>query len=108
MGRAVNRKIDLDARRKARAAEAEADHEPVEVVFSDTKFELPAELPWRFASLLFKGEVEPALAAAFGEDEYQRFLALDPSVDDVQGLVEDLSEAYGLSEGESSASASSS
>lgn len=107
MGRATSRKIDLDARRKARAAEAEADGEPVEVTFGDTKFVLPAELPWRFASLLFKGEVDDALAAAFG-DEYERFMGLDPSVDDVQGLVEDLSEAYGLSEGESSASASSS
>lgn len=107
MGLAVNRKIDLDARRRARAAEAEAGGEPVEITFGGTKFELPTELPWRFASLLFKGEVDDALAAAFG-DEYGRFLSLDPSVDDVQGLVEDLSEAYGLSEGESSASASSS
>ena len=108
MGRASNRKIDLDARRRARAAEAEADHEPVEITFGDSKFELPAELPWRFASLLFRGEVDAALAAAFGESEYERFMGLDPSVDDVQGLVEDLSAAYGLSEGESLASASSS
>lgn len=120
MGRAVKRKIDLDARRKSRAAAAEVDQEPVEIKFCNMKFTLPAEMPWRFASLAFAGDVDGALRLAFDagepppdeddpqDSQYDRFLWLNPSVTDVLALVEDIGEAYGLSMGESSASASSS
>lgn len=107
--------IDLDALSAARA-EVRKDEAPT-VRFSGRDFQLPYELPFAVIeaiSRLQKAQEKDdnALAAdviidvsraLFGAD-FQAFLDLRPSMQDVSTLLENVSSAYGMSMGESEAS----
>lgn len=106
--------IDLDAARAARE-EARGTAETPTAVFRGKSFDLPTELP--FGVFLVLGDArqsEDSMAtlmalrdlmhSIFG-DQAQDFLALNPSLEDMTGLVGGLVEGYEVGEpGESQAS----
>lgn len=109
--------INLD---EARAARREAQKEiPEPIVFNGVEFELPLELPitcvhWMtklgVASEKKDGEgITKALVgtveALFSAETCERFMAFNPSLEDLLAVVEGLPEEYGLTAGESTASA---
>jgi hypothetical protein len=98
-----HRVIDLD---QAKAARAEVAKEPVAIKFGGEEFELPAELPADFALLASEDREYEALRALFRADT-ERFFGLRPSLDDVTELIAQIGTVYGLSVGESPASANS-
>lgn len=98
----MSRTLDLDARRKA--AMAEANHEPLVLTLSGEQFTLPVELPLSFAYYLQTMEILKAARTLVGPDDAQRFLDANPTVEDMEAIVE----AYGVGLGESSGSPTSS
>jgi len=94
------RAIDLD---KIRAARAEVEQQPIVVTYKEQDFELPPELPFDFADLLGRGHAREAFGVLLGDDT-ERFFALKPTLPDIKDLSEELQRAYGMTEGESSAS----
>lgn len=97
--------LDLDA---LRAARAEANGTGGTITFGGRKFKLPPEWSYEAALDAAVGDMQGALAKTFGEKEFKRFMALQPTVQDITALAEYLQQAYGRSEGESSASSTSS
>lgn len=103
-GAAPQRIIDLAA---ARAARAEAHREPVVLRWDEgVEFTLPVEMPADFALLAQEGSMRGALAALLG-DQADEFFALRPTMDDVNALAEEAGRVYGMTPGESPASAKS-
>lgn len=97
--------LDLDA---ARAARAEARGESPTVTLGGETFILPAELPMRYVWTLVEGDDMDALKVLFN-GQLERFLATDPTREDILALVAGVPKLYGLaSQGESPASAGSS
>jgi hypothetical protein len=97
--------LDLDA---ARAARAEARGEPPTVTLGGETFTLPAELPMRYVWTLVEGDDMDALKVLF-DGQLDRFLATEPTREDILALVAGVPALYGLaSPGESPASAGSS
>lgn len=97
--------LDLDA---ARAARAEARGEPPTVTIGGETFTLPAELPMRYVWTLVEGDDMDALKVLF-DGQLDRFIAADPTREDILALVAGVPKLYGLgSPGESPASAGSS
>lgn len=84
--------IDLDA---ARAARAEAHGEPKTLLFGGETFILPVECPFTFVEALNAGEDRLSVMALFREDT-ERFMALEPTFDDMKALIEGVAETYGL------------
>lgn len=91
--------IDLDA---ARAARREAKGQGPVVVFNKKKYKLPVEVPYSAmekASLL---ETDPsaenvaAMIKALLGEHYDAIMAQNPSVEDINALVEGIMEEYGL------------
>ena len=101
--------IDLNKKRKARAAKREKDEdEPVIILIGEEKLKLPAELPAEFAFKASEGDTRGALTALLN-GQADAFFAESPSLQDVMDLMSDVSEVYGFdSLGESEASADSS
>lgn len=96
-----DRVINMD---QMRAAQAETQGIAPEVVFGGLRFTLPVKLPARFAIALTKVDLEESLAQLFG-DRVDEFWALQPSLDDVENLVDAVSKIYALgSPGKSEAS----
>lgn len=109
--------INLD---KARAVRREAMKKvPSPVTFQGEQFALPAELPitairWMIklgdASAAKKGKaiaeaLEAVVGALFSVNDFGRFMALQPSLEDLTAIVEGLPAEYGMSGvGESQAS----
>lgn len=92
--------IDLDA---ARAARREAQGEAPTVVFGGETFVLPPELPYTaLEALRGMADTETApgamvdLTRALLGDGYERFTALDPSMEDVTELVGGAMNEYGV------------
>ena len=98
----MTRHIDLDARRKA--AMAEAKGEPLTVTIGGETFDLPAELPLSFAYYMQQIEMLKAAASLVGKENAERFLDANPTMEDLEAIVE----AYGVGLGEASASPTSS
>lgn len=97
--------LDLDA---ARAARAEARGEAPTVILGGETFTLPAELPMRYVWTLVDGEDIDALKVLF-DGQLERFLATEPTREDILALVAGVPKLYGLGgPGESPASAGSS
>jgi len=109
-------RIDLDA---ARAARQEASGEGPVIVWGGQDYTLPAEIPFETAEELSRLEaahaaendveatdaIIKAISSLLGAEQYERFAAGRPSVDDMAALVDGLSEAYGFEQpGESPAS----
>lgn len=103
--------INLDA---AKAARREAQKTPPKVIFGKRTFTLPVEIPFEAVEQL--GQIDTAdpttatsvitrfIAILFG-DQYETFLKLQPSTQDVEVLMESLATVYGFeSPGESPAS----
>lgn len=94
--------INLDA---ARAARREVSKQSPKIVFGKKTFTLPAELPFSAIEHLSGMDTEnPAASTAvisafvkelFGE-QYADFNALQPSANDIQVLMEELSTVYGF------------
>lgn len=101
--------IDLNAKRKVRAAQREKDQdEPVVIVIGKEKIKLPAELPAEFGFRAAEGDTRGALVALMN-GQSDAFFAQAPSMEDVTELVKDIAETYGFDDlGESPASESSS
>lgn len=119
---------DLD---KKRAARNEQNPEPHAIVLGGEKFVLPLEMPLDIIEPLMdvqtvqgtlpedpkdmKPEQQVAMihalqatcTAILGEADYKRFRSVRPSLEDYQAFVDASLAAYGLSEGESGASAES-
>lgn len=91
-----HRVIDLN---RARAARAEAAKQPVLLKIGDAQIELPVEVPADFALLSADGRVREAVEALFGEGADEFFKA-KPSIEDLNELIGQVSEIYGLDEGE--------
>lgn len=100
---ASGRVIDLDA---SRAARAEAAGVPVVVKLGGREFTLPVELPFLFADHLAEGELRRAFDALLGE-QASEFWKLGVTLPDVEAFAEQVTGAYGMAEGDSSASSSS-
>lgn len=99
---APSRVIDLDG---ARAARKEA--EPVTLKFGGKEFNLPGELPFRFAELAGESKLNEALIELLGDEQAVEFASLKPSTEDLTAFSEAIVEVYGLEEaGKSQASAS--
>jgi hypothetical protein len=97
--------LDLDA---ARAARAEARGEPPTVTLGGETFTLPVEIPMRYIWALVEGDDMDALKVLFN-GQLDRFLATEPSGQDIVALVAGVPKLYGMaSQGESPASAGSS
>lgn len=108
------KKLNLDA---ARAARREAMGETPSFVFGGREFALPAELP--FAVVLDMRELSSAdgdtaaQAAAIASvvkhllgDEHDAFMALSPSIEDLEALIDGVLPEYGTDLPESAASES--
>lgn len=111
--------IDLD---QARAARAEAQGTGPELVFGGHTFKLPPELPIDTLDALAQLDAasqskdSAAITTAFrgiatslvGEKNAAKFLAMQPSIQDMSALVDGIAKEYGFATvGESSASAKS-
>jgi hypothetical protein len=101
--------LDLD---KARAARAEATGERHTFVWSDETYTLPPDLPLAFltaTSALARGETPDVMAMArslFEDDAaWDRYLAAGTTGSDIIELVNSVGGVYGLTLGESPASA---
>jgi hypothetical protein len=100
--------IDLDA---VRAARREAEAQAPSVKLGGKVFELPVELPFGVFLLLPELRNEDTSVAAvsavvrelFGE-KHDEFMALGPSMEDLEALLNGVMEEYGLNPGESEAS----
>jgi hypothetical protein len=79
--------FDLSA---ARAAASDAQGEPFAFTFADEPFEVPPLTTWPLAvsELLMDGDLAGGLRALLGDDQWQRFRALSPTMGDVQRLFE--------------------
>lgn len=100
--------IDVNA---ARAARREATQAGPEVVIGDSKFVLPVEMPFEvtehLATLkqaeqakdnsLISGAILSVLRVLFG-DQYEEFMKEQPSMQDIEVLLEGLMEEYGMAE----------
>lgn len=106
--------IDLDA---LRAARLEAAGESPTVVFGGVTFALPPELPFEvaeYAAILTDEDVTDAASVSaikgcFRElldEQYDAFMALRPSKEDVDALFGAVMDLYGTSPGEPAASES--
>lgn len=98
---APGRVINLDEMRVARL---EALGEPVGLVFGGRTFMLPVECPADYAHFSALGEWREAVYVLLGDDQADAFFALRPSVDDARELARAVRAAYGVDEGNSSAS----
>lgn len=92
--------LDLD---QAKAARSEALHEEHVVKFGGSEFHLPTEVPLEFASHAIKGDILEALQSLLGEG-FPVFMESQPSMKDVEALMNGMNELYGMDVGESSAS----
>lgn len=89
----MNRNIDLDAARAARAA---AKQEQPTVTFGGKAWVLPAELPWAVAEAAAAQDtagIVSAIASMLGE-QWPEFKALNPSVEDMTALMEAVGDIY--------------
>ena len=114
----VKKEIDLDA---LAAARREAAGEAPVVRFRGREFEMPAELPFTIVEAVGKinsaedektknartAEMLGDVARSLFGDRYQEFIDLRPSTNDIGVLLEKVTDEYGTSVGESSASGTS-
>lgn len=109
--------MDLDRLRTERAAKREAEGKPtsIEVILGGRTFTLPPEMPAEaamLASTVAEDDIAAAGTATLGAmklllgDQYEDFMALSPSLEDLDALFTGMTEAYGLTMGEPSASES--
>lgn len=93
--------IDLDA---ARAARREAQKAAPEFTLGGQTFHLPVEMPLVALDLIGGLQTAenagsllgPVLEALLGPEDWQRFLAVRPTLDDMVALAEHLWPEYGL------------
>jgi len=99
--------FDLDAAR-ARRREA-AKNTVLYFTFGGEKFECVPADEWGFdvAENLVNGQITTAIRGILGENEYDRFAALKPSMGDINDLIEWLGNQATGSSGNSSRSAGS-
>lgn len=102
-------RINLDQRRKARAAAREKNNtEPTVVELGGDTYELPAELPFEFAARAADGDLRGALTTLL-DGNADQFFSQDLTFNDVMELVQEVAASYGFDNyPESKASASSS
>lgn len=97
--------FDLD---QARAARREAQGEPPQFTFGGETFTLPIEIPLAVADAFTKSNID-GLEALFGKEQWERFLAHDPTDADLGALAPWMDEIYGFGDlGKSSPSPKSS
>lgn len=92
--------VDLRARRAARQ---EKLGPPPEIAWDGTVFPLPIELPLTFTEALNDGDISGALRVLLGDRAQEFFDLVNPTLGDLT----EISELYGRSLGESSASTAS-
>lgn len=109
--------INLDVKREERRK----DKEPSDIVLGGKSFLLPLELPLEVITKLgelsaaskkkdgaaISGILVSTMEVLLTADDFKTFMKLKPAVNDLSAIVEGIPEAYGLSVGESEASASS-
>jgi len=106
--------INLD---KAKAARREAKEEQPSIIYGDRTWELPVELPLETAVVIAnlqaamnkeEGEAAPlfrqVITSLLGDTEGNKFMELQPSIQDVSALIMGLVDEYGMTPGESEAS----
>jgi hypothetical protein len=83
------RTLDLDAKRAARS---EAENQPHSLVLGGQTFELPPRMPLLFLDYLTQMDFGGAMRTLFGE-AWPKFAVLDPEMDDLIDIAEEL---YGI------------
>lgn len=101
---ATPRIIDLDQASAARSAIAKA---PIVVRFKGQEFTFPPQAPALAVHWLAREDYIQSFALALGDDQAREFWALEPTIDDLIDLVENLAGAWGI-RGNSRASGASS
>lgn len=88
----------------------EATDEPHVVEFKGESFEIGAIETWPLDTVdaLNRGDITEAMRGAFGDEDWERFAALKPSLRAVRMLVESLTDAQGMDLPSSSGSSRSS
>ena len=87
--------LDLDAARKARAAQAEAEAEEHVIILAGEEFTIPPEMPADFALLFMENNPSGALRALFN-GQYDRFAETRYSVEDLLELLDGVVKLYGF------------
>jgi hypothetical protein len=95
--------IDINKNRAARAAEREKSKpDPIVLKYKDWSETLPVELPAKFAKAARAMDLDAALLALVPKKRAEAFWELNPSMDDVNDIVDGVLAAYGFeNEGES-------
>lgn len=91
--------LDLDG-----LVKATTDHEAKIVRFAGHEFTMPALYPLGAVFAFRRRDYEEWTRAMFG-DQFDAFMALNPSDDHLAALIGSIEDLYGVSEGESGASA---
>lgn len=86
----------------------EATDEPHIVEFKGESFEIGAIETWPLDTVdaLNRGDITEAMRGAFGDEDWERFAALKPSLRAVRMLVESLTDAQGIGDLPSSSGSS--
>ena len=94
------REINLD---EARAARAEAEQEPVTVIFGGQKFTLPSEMSLTVVTEAQAGNLNAAILEMFDGDKAQvaAFMALKPNLADFGELITKIAQMNAITLGES-------
>lgn len=109
----MGKRIDLNEKRAARLAERGG--EPTVIVIDEAEYVIADELPVALLDVI--GDVQggnfaaisAAMVAIFGEDTWEALRANHRlSIDDLVDILDDVTEGYGVTMGESSASPTSS
>lgn len=87
--------LDLN---EMRAARAEVAGPPPIVKLGEKQFKLPQEMPLTFPVLCGRGEIEDALRLIL-DDQFEDFLAEDPTMEDLLAIAEGMAEMYGVEVG---------
>lgn len=91
-----------------RAARQEIAGPAPAIVIGESRIELPRELQLRFATefldKLEAGEIEAALRIVLKPDQFDAFMAEEPTIEDLGALAAGLPKLYGLELGKSGGS----
>ena len=92
------RRIDLDAKRAARAAARKDNTDPVTIILGGITYTLPEELPADFVDLIAEGRFREGFEVLMGDD-FDAFWANGLTLEDLREFADEIAPAYGLGGG---------
>lgn len=97
--------VDLDKARAAReAARAEAKRVPSTVTLGGEKFVFPVEMPLAALEAMEARNLPGFMRAMLGEEQWAGFVKHNPTLEDIEEIVDQVPATHGVTPGESSAS----